>query len=70
MSKIFEALEHAQRETVSDQAEENALLADDTHWEDQSIGDMLVSHGKLSSVDVNELSITSVKKEFTLARLR
>ena len=55
MSKIFEALEHAQRETAIDQPEENALLADDTHWEDQSIGDMLVSHGKLSSVDVNRI---------------
>jgi protein-tyrosine kinase len=55
MSKIFEALEHAQRETAIDQTEGNALLGEDTHWEDQSIGDLLVLQGKLSSVDVNRI---------------
>ncbi|HEB87782.1 MAG TPA: polysaccharide biosynthesis tyrosine autokinase [Gammaproteobacteria bacterium] len=42
-------------ETVSDQMEGKELLQGGTHWTDQSMGELLVAEGKLTSVDVDRI---------------
>lgn len=48
-------IENARLETAREQSERKELLAGDTQWADQSMGDILIDLGKLGHEDINRI---------------
>lgn len=48
-------IENARLETAGEQAASKELIKNGTQWADQSMGDILVSHGKLKPGDINRI---------------